>query len=106
MNDVASSPPTAPGSEESSTERKDLGSVAEEQIRQRITHVLSVYPMLSPSMLQVGIGTGISPSLWHIVLNQMCEEGIVLKRQVSATNPVTNREQTYTLISLPLPIAA
>ena len=76
----------------------DVGMAAEDMIRKRITHTLSIFPRISPSMLQVGIGTGMPPALWHPVLDQMVADNLVNRYQVSATNPVTGRDQVYTII--------
>jgi hypothetical protein len=81
-------------------EEPSLGDNAEDHIRRRILHALSIYPKLSPSMLQVGIGTGLPPKLWHVVLETMVERGEVDRRQVKETNPTTGRDQVYTIISL------
>lgn len=87
-------------SEEPSDENTkfNLGNVVEEMIRQRIVHTLRIYPQLSHSMLQVGIGTGLSPTLWHPVLEKMIEEGIVKRKAVKETNPVTKRDQVYQIL--------
>jgi hypothetical protein len=75
------------------------GADIEREISSKITHILSIYPRLSPTMLQVGIGTGISPSIWHPVLEGLIERGKVDKTQVMSQSP-KGREQTYTIISL------
>jgi hypothetical protein len=72
-------------------------------IRKRITHTLWIYPRLSHSMLQIGIGTGFPPALWHPVLNKRVAEGIVKRHQVKATNPVSKREQIYTILEFNRP---
>lgn len=84
--------------EESTSET--IGDVAEDMIRQRIIHCLKIYPKLSPSMLQIGIGTGFPPALWHPVLQSMENSGEVSRVQVQATNPVSKRDQTYTILQL------
>lgn len=94
MSDMGAVPPIE------EVDGTDLGKIAEDAIRTRIAHVLSIYPALSMSMLQVGIGTGIQPAMWHVVLERMVEDGIISKRQVKATNPLTSREQVYTLVEL------
>jgi hypothetical protein len=76
----------------------DLLPTYDDNIRERIKHVLTIFPTLSHSMLQVGIGTGVPPALWHPVLNQMVKDGTLKKKIVQTTNPVTGRSQTYTLI--------
>lgn len=75
------------------------GADIEREISSKIMHILSIYPKLSPTMLQVGIGTGISPSIWHPVLENLIEFGKVDKTQVMSHSP-KGREQTYTIISL------
>jgi len=79
---------------------QNLGDLAEDMIRQRILHTLGIYPRLSPSMLQIGIGTGFPPALWHPVLERMVETGEVERSQTQATNPVSKRDQTYTILAL------
>lgn len=71
-------------------------------VRQKILHTLSIYPKLSHSMLQIGLGTSFPSSLWRPVLDQLISEGQVISVQHKETNPVTNREQIYTLLGLPL----
>ncbi len=77
-----------------------LGTMAEEMIRQRIVHTLTIFPKLSMSMLQIGIGTGFPPALWHPVLEKLIETGEIVRTQVQATHPVSKRDQTYTILSL------
>jgi hypothetical protein len=76
-----------------------FGADIEKEIGLKILHILSIYPRLSPTMLQVGIGTGISPSIWHPVLDNLIERGTIDKVQVMSQSP-KGREQTYTVISL------
>lgn len=83
--------PTTPSS-------STIGHVAEDMIKKRIMHTLRIYPKLSHSMLQIGIGTGFPPALWHPVLEKLIQDGVVRKHQVRATNPVSRREQIYTIL--------
>lgn len=76
---------------------------AEEMISLRILHTLSIYPKLSMSMLQIGVGTGFPPMLWHPVLEDLVTSGKVTKTQMQATHPVSGRDQTYTVIELTPP---
>jgi hypothetical protein len=69
-------------------------------IREKILQTLSVYPRISPTMLQVGIGTSITPRMWHPILDQLIEEKIVKRETRQSPNNVTGRDQTYTIISL------
>jgi hypothetical protein len=71
-------------------------------IRQKVLHVLSIYPKLNPSMLQVGIGTGVAPRLWHPVVDALIAEGLVKKYDIDTVTP-TGRSQTSTVIALVAP---
>lgn len=69
-------------------------------IREKILQTLSIYPRISPTMLQVGIGTSITPKMWHPILDSLIEEGLVKREARQAPNNVSGRDQTYTIISL------
>lgn len=92
IHSVPNTPTQAPSSSGS------IGPIAEEMIRKRIMHTLWIYPKLSHSMLQIGIGTGFPPALWHPVLERLVQEGQVRRHQVRATNPVSKRDQVYTIL--------
>lgn len=77
-----------------------VGDLAEDMIAQRIKHTLSIFPKLSPSMLQIGVGTGFPPALWHPVLERLIALGEVTRTQEAVIHPVSNRQQTYTILSL------
>lgn len=79
----------------------DIGEVitAEEAIRDRITHILLIYPVISNSMLQIGIGPSMSPRVWKPIFHEMVEEHQVVVSTRALTAP-SGRYQTYTLISL------
>jgi hypothetical protein len=77
-----------------------LGDTTMDLVQQRILHVLSIYPRLSMSMLQIGIGTGFPPAIWHPALDALLDEGRVRRDYVKAQNPVSRREQAYTVIQL------
>lgn len=72
---------------------------AEGHIRERLIHVLHIYPGISPSMLQVGIGTAISPKMWHPVMDQLKAEGLVKETEVMAQAP-NGRDLTHKKLSL------
>lgn len=67
--------------------------------RELIIHTLSIYPQLSATMLQVGIGPGISPKHWRPVLHDMVKEGVV-KLDTKVYLTPSDRNQTYYLYSL------
>lgn len=70
-------------------------------IRERILFTLSIYPRVSPTMLQVALGTSTRPAIWHSVLNQLIEEGLVDRIQIRPPTPTpSGRDQIYTIIQL------
>lgn len=71
----------------------------EKTIRDKIIHVLSIYPRISTSMLQIGVGTSLMPSLWKPILNQMMADGLVLEERKMFRTP-SDRQQSYTILSL------
>ena len=71
----------------------------EKTIRAKIIHVLSIYPKISISMLQVGMGTSLMPALWKPVLNQMIADKTVIQDRKTFLTP-TERQQGYTILSL------
>jgi hypothetical protein len=86
------------------TTAEAVASVAAEMVndlRGRILFTLTVYPKLSPTMLQVALGTGTRPQFWHPVLDQLIEEGRIEKIQIRPPSPPpSGRDQVYTVIQL------
>lgn len=68
-------------------------------IETRILHILGIYPKLSNSMLQVGMGTSLPPKIWKPVLVRMINEGTLISSSVSSLTP-DGRAQSYTVISV------
>lgn len=68
-------------------------------IRGRIVHVLSIYPRISVSMLQIGVGTSMPPTIWKPVMLEMIKEGIIKEERVAMSTP-SGRQQVYTVLSL------
>lgn len=71
----------------------------EKFMRERIEHVLSIFPKISKSMLQVGIGTSISPQLWKPVYEGMVREGLIVEESADFTTP-NGRHQNYVIVQL------
>lgn len=78
-----------------------VGEVVETDrlIRQKIIHTLSIYPKLSPSMLQVGVGTGLKPNRWKPILHDMIRDGTIIQLAVTSESP-GGRNQVCTVLSL------
>ncbi len=69
-----------------------------EQIREKITHILTIYPVLSPSMLQTGLGN-LKPRDWRPILEQMIEEAVVGRAHDVILTP-NGADRSYTTIYL------
>lgn len=54
---------------------EDFVEISEQIIQEKILHTLKIYPKISVSMLQVGIGTAISANMWKPVFDKMIELG-------------------------------
>lgn len=72
---------------------------SQKMFREKIIHVLSIYPRLSNSMLQVGVGTGIPPQLWKPILQSLIKEGVIIESSLSVKTPI-DRIQSYTILTL------
>jgi hypothetical protein len=68
-------------------------------MRAKILHTLSIWPYLNPSMLQVGIGTAVSPRIWHPVKEALIKEGLIVQEEIRARSHV-GRDQVYTILRL------
>lgn len=63
-------------------------TIAEKQfIQDKILHTLKVYPVISPSMLQVGIGNHIAASMWRPILELLIVKGIVFEDEYLKDTP-------------------
>lgn len=72
----------------------DFVSITDQLIRDRIVHVLTVYPNISHSMLQIGLGPALSPKMWRPVLSQLYHQGRIKERLTVCKGP-TGRDQEY-----------
>ena len=72
-----------------------------EQLEAKILHILGIYPMISPTMLQSGLGPYTKPELWRPVLMDLIAAGKVVETQESLQTPA-GRYNAYTKLSLPL----
>ena len=74
-------------------------SDGEKQIRDKICHLLKLFPRISPSMMQVGIGPAVPPKMWRPLLEQLITEGKVMRTSELHETP-GGRQQSYTILSL------
>lgn len=57
------------------------------EIREKIVHLLKIYPVISPTMLQGGLGPYVKPKAWRPVLEELIHEGIVQQTQETHLSP-------------------
>jgi len=69
------------------------------EIQERIVHVLGIYPIVSPSMLSIGLGTALKTTEWRSALENLVEHGIV-KRDFEVHLSPKGQDRTYTKIYL------
>ena len=70
------------------------------EIETRILHLLRIYPIISPTMLQSGLGPSTKPAQWRPVLTALIAQGKVKEDTISMQTP-SERYNTYTKLSLP-----
>jgi hypothetical protein len=68
-----------------------------QEVKERILHILSVYPQISQSMLQISLGMPVAS--WKPVLEHLIKGGEVLRDTVVINAP-SGRMQTHTIIRL------
>ena len=66
---------------------------------ERIVHLLEIYPVLSPTLLQGALGPQTKAAHWKPILEDLIKTGDV-KREFVVATPPSGRTHTYTLLSL------
>lgn len=80
--------------------KDDVDRLAPGIIRDKILHILKIYPIISPTMLQGGLGPYMKPVEWRPVLQALVADGLVIETQKSMRTPL-ERYNTYTMLHLP-----
>lgn len=70
-----------------------------DMIEARILKVLEIYPKISPSMLQIGIGSSLPTAIWKPILEDLVRRGIVVRDEIVSLSS-TDRHQVYKVLSL------
>lgn len=78
----------------------DTNNIEGAEIETRILHLLKIYPIISPTMLQSGLGPSTKPAQWRPVLVDLLARGKVIEESQSMQTP-SERYNTYTKLSLP-----
>ena len=82
------------------TEERDAVEEVEEEIRTKIVHLLKIYPVVSPTMLQSGLGPSLRPAIWRPVLRSMIADSTILEESISKETPA-GRYNDYKMLRLP-----
>lgn len=83
---------------------KESAEQAAKAIEDRILHILDCFPKVSPSMLQISLGSGVPTSLWHGVLDKLIADERLYRYKVARMTPA-GRQQIQTVISIDPPEA-
>lgn len=71
-------------------------------IHNRIIHVLTLYPKVSPTMLQMGLGPQTETKIWKPILEEMILKDVIVREFVTLLSP-GGRWKSYTFLSLRVP---
>jgi hypothetical protein len=69
------------------------------QIRKQLIHLLRLYPVLSPTMIQSSLGGKVRPSVWRPIMESMIKEGTLVRNEVVSENS-WGQFRSYTCIKL------
>ena len=72
---------------------------AERSIAEKILHILTTFPKISPSMLQISLGSGVPTDVWKPVLDKLIGSGDVYRYPRNTQSP-NGRPQVITVLSL------
>lgn len=78
---------------------KQLSMDQEQEIVDKILHILAIYPTISPTMLQSGLGPQLKAKVWRPVLLRLIESEQVYETKESCMSPA-GRYNTYVKLSL------
>lgn len=81
-----------------STAEQDLMDIG--KIRERIVHILSIYPVINGTMLQGALGPYTKAGNWRPALDELIEEGIVLREHTDQILTPAGRYNSYELLRL------
>lgn len=72
-------------------------SITAQDVRERILHTFSIYPKISPSMLQISLNL---PTIkWRPVLKCLIEENVIRQTSSIVMTP-GGRNQSYVILTL------
>jgi hypothetical protein len=68
-------------------------------LSEKIVFILTIYPRLMPSMLQVGIGPHINSRRWKPLVDQLIKEGKVVREEIALYTP-SGQYRSYGVLRL------
>ncbi len=71
-----------------------------ELFKNYIIHILTVYPGISPTMLQVGMGPTAKAGWWKPILEEMIEDKIVAREWTTPLHGPAGKKICYKKLSL------
>lgn len=71
----------------------------QKDVRDRIEHLMKIYPRMSKSMIQIVLGTSLPGKMWHPILDQLVEDGYC-KRLVEHHQSPNGRLNSHTIYEL------
>lgn len=71
---------------------------SEQAIADKIMGILELFPKVSPSMLQISLGSGIPVDVWKPVLEKLITSGDLYRYNITALKP-SGRMQSVAVIS-------
>lgn len=74
-----------------------------DDIKEKIKSILQTYPKVSPSMLQITLGSSLPSGIWKPMLEELITDGTVKREVLSTIDAVSGRAQTKTILSLSHP---
>lgn len=80
-------------------EVQEVEATEDETLEAKILLLLEVYPVISPTMLQGGLGPQIPPAKWRPVLDKLLAEGAV-KQDTDYRQGATGRYRTFLKLGL------
>ncbi len=69
------------------------------EIQKRLVHLFQIYPVLSPTMIQAFLGGKMPPRFWKPVMEEMIEEGTLIRTEVISEN-IWGQLHSHTCIRL------
>ncbi len=70
-----------------------------EHIHKQLAHLLQVYPVLSPTMIQSCFGARVRPVIWKPIMELMLQEGVLVRNEVVSKDS-WGQLRSYTCIRL------